>query len=169
MQLCLWFYTHCCHWNNFFLVTQSWLTLKLRGSATSRLLYLWDFPGKNTGVGWCFLLQGIFPTQGSNPGLLHCRQNLYHLSHQGSQVLNKHGLNGWEVGKSQQDPPCTDEQINGWGLLTANYRIRNVFCIISGLTSKPRCIQSQDGSSSGLTSGTQTSGPRQKALCTLQS
>ena len=39
--------------------------------------------GKNTGVGCHFLLQGIFLTQGSNPGLLHCRQILYHLSHQG--------------------------------------------------------------------------------------
>ena len=44
----------------------------------------WDFPGKNTGVGCHFLLRGIFPTQGSNPGLLHCRQTLYRLSHQGS-------------------------------------------------------------------------------------
>ena len=35
-----------------------------------RLLYSWDFPGKNTGVGCHFLLQGIFPTQGSNPNLL---------------------------------------------------------------------------------------------------
>ena len=43
-----------------------------------------DSPGKNTGVGCHFLLQGIFPTQGSNPGLLHCRQVPYHLSHQGS-------------------------------------------------------------------------------------
>ena len=43
-----------------------------------------DFPGKNTGVGCHALLQGIFPTQGSNPGLLHCRRILYHLSHQGS-------------------------------------------------------------------------------------
>ena len=32
-----------------------------------------DSPGKNTGVGCHFLLQGIFPTQGLNPGLLHCR------------------------------------------------------------------------------------------------
>ena len=39
-----------------------------------------DSPGKNTGVGYHFLLQGIFPTQGSNPSLLHCRQMLYHLS-----------------------------------------------------------------------------------------
>ena len=44
----------------------------------------WNSPGQNTGVGSCFLLQGIFPTQGSNPGLSHCRQILYHLSHQGS-------------------------------------------------------------------------------------
>ena len=36
----------------------------------------WDSPGKNTGVGCHFLLQGIFQTQGSNPGLLHCRQML---------------------------------------------------------------------------------------------
>ena len=42
-----------------------------------------DSPGKDTGVGCHALLQGIFPTQGSNPGLLHCRQILYHLSHQG--------------------------------------------------------------------------------------
>ena len=35
-------------------------------------------------LGLPFLLQGIFPTQGSNPGLLHCRQILYHLNHQGS-------------------------------------------------------------------------------------
>ena len=41
------------------------------------------FPDQNTGVGCNFLLQGIFLTQGSNPGLLHCRQTIYHLSHQG--------------------------------------------------------------------------------------
>ena len=41
-------------------------------------------PSKNFRVGCCTLLQGIFPTQGSNPGLPHCRQILYHPSHQGS-------------------------------------------------------------------------------------
>ena len=41
-------------------------------------------PGNSTGVDCHFLLQRIFPTQGSNPGLTHCRQTLYHLSHQGS-------------------------------------------------------------------------------------
>ena len=44
----------------------------------------WDSPGQNTGVGSLSLLHGIFPTQGSNPGLPHCRQILYHLSHKGN-------------------------------------------------------------------------------------
>ena len=42
----------------------------------------WNSPGQNSGVGSLSLLQGIFPTQGSNPGFPHCRQILYHLSHQ---------------------------------------------------------------------------------------
>ena len=44
----------------------------------------WNSPGQNTGVGNLSLLQGIFPTQRSNPGLPHCRQILYQLSHKGS-------------------------------------------------------------------------------------
>ena len=44
----------------------------------TRLPHPWDSPGKNTGVGCHFLLQRIFPTQGSNPHLLHCRQILHH-------------------------------------------------------------------------------------------
>ena len=44
----------------------------------------WNSPGQNTGVGSLSLLQGIFPTQGSNPGLWHCGQILYQLSHKGS-------------------------------------------------------------------------------------
>ena len=48
-------------------------------------LYIpWNSPGQNTGVSSLSLLQGIFPTQGSNPGLLHCRQILYQLNHKGS-------------------------------------------------------------------------------------
>ena len=53
------------------------------GLKPARLLCPWDFPGKDTGMCCHFLLQGIFPVQGSNPGLLHCRQMLYCLSHQG--------------------------------------------------------------------------------------
>ena len=44
----------------------------------------WNSPGQNTGVGSLSLLQGIFPTQGSNPGLPHHRRILYHLSHERS-------------------------------------------------------------------------------------
>ena len=44
----------------------------------------WNPPGQNTEVGSLSLLQGIFPTQGSNPSLPHCRQILYQLNHKGS-------------------------------------------------------------------------------------
>ena len=50
-----------------------------------------NFPGKSTRVGCHFLLQGIFPAQGLNPGLPHCRQTLYCLSHQGS-ASRQHNL-----------------------------------------------------------------------------
>ena len=55
----------------------------------ARLLCAWNSPRKNTGVGCHSLLQGIFPTQGSNLGFLHCRQTLYHLSHKGSPTAKK--------------------------------------------------------------------------------
>ena len=47
----------------------------------------WHSPGQNTGMGSPSLLQGILPTQGPNPGLLHCRQTPYQLNHQGSPSL----------------------------------------------------------------------------------
>ena len=62
------------------LVTRLCLTL----CDPSRPLCPWDSPGKNTWVGCHALLQGIFPTRGSNPGLSYCRWFLYHLSHQGN-------------------------------------------------------------------------------------
>ena len=49
----------------------------------------WNSPGQNTEVGSLSLLQGIFPTQGLNPRLLHCRQILYQLSHKGSPLKYK--------------------------------------------------------------------------------
>ena len=52
--------------------------------------WTWNSPGQNTGVGTCSLLQGIFPTQGSNPGPQHCSWILYQLSHQGSFYSNMH-------------------------------------------------------------------------------
>ena len=48
----------------------------------------WNSSGQNTGVGSLSLLQGIFPSQGSNPGLPHGRQILYQLSHKGSPCIS---------------------------------------------------------------------------------
>ena len=72
-------------------VNQSCLTL-----CDSHGLYSpWNSPGQNTGVGSLSLLQGIFPTQGSNPGLPHCRWILYWLSHKGSPyLLTNYSLKG---------------------------------------------------------------------------
>ena len=59
-------------------------SLKLHGLQPARLLCPWDSPGTNARVGCHALLQGIFPTQELNPGLPHCRQIFYCLSHQRS-------------------------------------------------------------------------------------
>ena len=52
----------------------------------------WNSPGQNTGVGSLSLLQGIFPTQGLNPGLLHCRWFLYQLSYHESSQFKPHEI-----------------------------------------------------------------------------
>ena len=62
----------------------------VHGLYPSRLLCPWDFPGKNTGVGCYFLLQGIFPTQGSNLCLLH-----------------------WQVGFFATEPPGEPRELPG--------------------------------------------------------
>ena len=59
-------------------------SLRPHGLQPTTLLHPWDSPGRSIGVGCHFLLQRFFPTQGSNPGLLYCRQTLYLLSLQGS-------------------------------------------------------------------------------------
>ena len=58
------------------------------GLQPSRLPWPWNCPDKNSGVDCHFLLQGIFPMQWLNPGLLHCRNIFYCLSHQGSPINN---------------------------------------------------------------------------------
>ena len=63
-------------------------SLQPHGLWPVRLFSLWDSPGKNSGVGCHALLQGIFPTQGLNPCLPHCRRILYCLSYQGSPWLS---------------------------------------------------------------------------------
>ena len=66
-----------------------------------RLLCSWNSPGKNTGEGSHSLLQGIFLTQGLNLDLPHCRRILYHLSHQGSPLLN-----GWDTQRPANPVTC---------------------------------------------------------------
>ena len=72
-------------------------SLQPHGLKPPRLVCLWDSPGRNTGMGCYFLLQGIFLTQGSNLGLLPCRQILYRLNHQGSLASPQLWLNGLNI------------------------------------------------------------------------
>ena len=69
-------------------ITASWMWISFPMKVKVSVLWLCNHmdysPGQNTGVGSLSLLHWIFPTQGSNPGLPHCRQILYQLSHQGS-------------------------------------------------------------------------------------
>ena len=62
---------------------------------------MWNSPGQNTGVGSLSLLQGIFPTQGSNPGLPHCRQILYQLSHKGRKMGSRKDRNGMDLTEAE--------------------------------------------------------------------
>ena len=64
-------------------------SLQPHGLQPTRLLCPWDITGKNTRVDYHSLLQRIFPTQGLNRGLLHCRQILNCLRHQGSPISTK--------------------------------------------------------------------------------
>ena len=68
-------------------------TLQPHRMQLTRLLCPWDFPGKNTRAGSHFLLQGIFPTQGSNLGFLHCRRAA--VSHQGSHAIGSLSVNSY--------------------------------------------------------------------------
>ena len=84
-------------------------------TVATRFLRPRDFPGKNTGVGCHFLLQRIFPIQGSNPRLLcplHCRRVLYPLSHQGSPQNLCDELSKYWLGRKNREPPgapcCTE-------------------------------------------------------------
>ena len=92
----------------------------------------WNSPGQNTRAGSHFLLQGIFPTQGSNPGSLAlqvdsfffflCRWILYHLSHQGSPRILEWVVYPFSSGSSQTRNwtrvSCTaDRFFTNWGIM----------------------------------------------------
>ena len=78
----------------------------------------WHFPGRNTGVGGLSLLQGIFPTQGSNPGLPHCRQILYQLKPQGSPPSNLKKIPMGGPHPRPKDP-------NPWGWLSGHVFLKS--------------------------------------------
>ena len=61
----------------------------------------WNSPEQNTGMGSLYFLQGIFPTQGLIPGLLHCRQILYQLSHKGTPRILEWVAYPFSCGSSQ--------------------------------------------------------------------
>ena len=79
----------------------------------------WDSPGQNTGVGSLPLLQGIFPSQGLNPGLLHCRWILYQLSHKRKGLANRTEgwfyYSGWSVSSELTLSPGTRVAPEGRG------------------------------------------------------
>ena len=78
----------------------------------------WNSPGQNTEVGSLSLLQGIFPTQGRNPGLPHCRQILHQLSHKGSpQILE------WATYPSPGDLPDPGIEPGSPALQTDSYQL----------------------------------------------
>ena len=76
----------------------------------------WNSPGQNTGVGSLSLLQGIFPTQGSNPGFPRCRQILYQLSHKGSPGIQGKPKNTGVGSLSLLQWIFLTQELN-WGLL----------------------------------------------------
>ena len=86
------------------------------------LYSLWNSPGQNTGVGSLSLLHGIFPTQGSNPGLPHCRQILYPLSHKGNPRILEWVAYPFSSRSSQ---PCiADGFFTNWAIREALWTFR---------------------------------------------
>ena len=73
-----------------------------------------DFPGKNSGVGCHFLLQEIFPSLGLNLGLLHSRQTLYHLNHQGSSKGNQSWLFIGRIDAEAETPILWPPDAKSW-------------------------------------------------------
>ena len=77
------------------LLSYVWLLATSMGRSPHQASCPWDSLGKSTGVVSHCLLQEFFLTQGLNPGLLHCRQVLYHLSHQGIFYLLIISVSSW--------------------------------------------------------------------------
>ena len=83
----------------------------------------WNSPGNYTGVGSCSLLQGIFSTQGLNPGLLHCRWILYQLSHKGSARIKVAYPFSREGNGNPLQCPCLENPRDGGAWWAAVYGV----------------------------------------------
>ena len=97
----------------------------------------WNAPGQNTAVSSLSLLQGIFPTQGSNPGLPHCRQLLYQLSLKGSPRILEWVAYPFSSGSSWPRNRTRVSCIAG-GFFT-NWAIREFYCKLIVSQSVPGC------------------------------
>ena len=107
----------------------------------ARLLCPWDFAGKNTGVG-SHSLPGIFPTQGSNPCLLHCRQILFCLSHQGSPAgLDRSRVICWKLLTWKINP---GESVPPW-MMSFNTELIKHKCFAPGPHKQFVCRQPEGG------------------------
>ena len=87
-------------------------SFRAHGLQPTRLLCAWDSPGKNTRVGCHFLLQGAFLTQGSNSGLLHSEQILYHVSHSHRTLEDVTK----ELGKEKWNCSVVSDSLQSYGL-----------------------------------------------------
>ena len=109
---------HCC-------AGFSLVVMKVSHSVVPRLYSPWNSPDQNTGEGSLSLLQGIFSTQGLNPGLLHCPQILYQMSHQGSPRMLEWVAYSF-CSRSSQPRNWTGFSCIAGGFFT-NWTIREVF------------------------------------------
>ena len=98
------------------LVVKSCSTLATAWTVACRAPLSMGFPGKNTGVGCHFLLQGIFLTQRWNPGLLHYRQSPYQLSYKGSQS-HIHCVTNYPDGSAGKESACNAGDRGDVGLI----------------------------------------------------
>ena len=102
-------------------------SLQPHGLQPARILCPWNSPGESTGVGCHSLLQGIFPTQGSNLGLPHCRQILYHLKHQNPTIILGFKICCCEVQFKKTKHRSKDSQT----LLESNYHLKFAIGILT--------------------------------------
>ena len=93
-------------------------SLRPHAPQPARLLCPWDSPGKNNGVSSHSLLQGIFPTQGSNPRLLHCRHILSRLSHMEARRMQSFGYKISKFRGSMAASACSQR----WGCWLCEHR-----------------------------------------------